>query len=96
MSDQFQTTTDPNSGQTLAWVCGEDGVPKPCIEQQLGYAIGLGYRQCNPPGVKSEAAIVAPEPVQTYGQEPATANEEPSAEVIEPDDTPANRKKKSR
>lgn len=82
---EFATTVDPNSGVTLAWVCMDDGVPKPCLFDQLGYAIGLGYKQCNPPGVKSEATTIAPDPVadtadvQTSVRE-VIAPEEPASE----------------
>jgi len=48
----------------IVYVKMPDGEPKPCRASSLGYALSLGYQQCDPPQPKVAEEIVAPEPVK--------------------------------
>ena len=70
----------------IVYVCmPPDGEPKPCLADQLGYALSLGYKPCDPPQAKPVVEVIAPE--TTSRPAPTIASE-----VVTPDVTPRRRR----
>lgn len=68
----------------IVYVCmPPDGEPKPCLADQLHYAMSLGYKPCDPPQAKPTAVeTIAPDPVST-----------PADSIVVPDGTPLRRRR---